>query len=84
MRKAALYLRVSTDGQTVDDQRLELVAAATRHGWRIVAEYVDLGISSAKDRHGRPGLSGLLKGVASSIQLRPGQSTISAAPFRIS
>jgi DNA invertase Pin-like site-specific DNA recombinase len=35
-----------------------------RHGWRIVAEYVDLGISGAKDRHGRPGLDALLNGVA--------------------
>jgi DNA invertase Pin-like site-specific DNA recombinase len=53
-----------TDGQAVDNQRRELEAAATRHGWRIIAEYVDLGISGAKDRHGRPGLNGLLNGIA--------------------
>jgi len=53
-----------TDGQAVDNQRRELEAAAMRDGWRIVAEYVDLGISGAKDRHGRPGLDALLNGVA--------------------
>jgi DNA invertase Pin-like site-specific DNA recombinase len=64
MRKAAFYLRVSTDGQTVDNQRLELAAAATRHGWRVVAECVDEGISGTKGRSGRPGLDELLKGIA--------------------
>jgi DNA invertase Pin-like site-specific DNA recombinase len=64
MRTLALYLRVSTDGQAVDNQRRELEVAATRHGWRIVADYVDLGISGAKDRHGGPGLNGLLNGIA--------------------
>src|SRR5947199_9921952 len=64
MRTAALYLRVSTDGQAVDNRRRELAAAAARHGWRIVAEYVDHGISGAKGRSGRPGLNELLKSVA--------------------
>ena len=53
---------MSTDGQTVENQRLELEAAAARHGWRIVAEYVDHGISGAKGRGGRPGFDELLSG----------------------
>jgi DNA invertase Pin-like site-specific DNA recombinase len=31
-KRAALYLRVSTDGQTVDNQRRELEAAAAGRG----------------------------------------------------
>jgi DNA invertase Pin-like site-specific DNA recombinase len=62
--RAAIYLRVSTDGQTVENQRRELLAVAERHGWEIAGEFVDRGISGAKGRDGRPGLDRLLKGVA--------------------
>jgi resolvase-like protein len=49
--RAALYLRVSTmNGQATDNQRLELQAAAERHGWRIVQVYADEGISGAEGR----------------------------------
>ena len=60
----ALYLRVSTTGQTVENQRRELEAAAERHGWTIAQVYRDAGISGAKGRDKRPGLDALLKGVA--------------------
>jgi DNA invertase Pin-like site-specific DNA recombinase len=63
-KNVALYLRVSTDGQSVANQRIELEAAAQRHGWRIVAEFTDQGISGAKGRDKRPGLDKLLKAVA--------------------
>jgi DNA invertase Pin-like site-specific DNA recombinase len=63
-KRAAIYLRVSTDGQTVENQRLELEAAAQRHGWRVAATFADEGISGAKGRDKRPGLDKLLKGVA--------------------
>jgi len=53
-KTVALYLRVSADEQTVDMQRRDLTAAAERHGWRIVAEFVDEGISGAKGRDRRP------------------------------
>ncbi len=43
--RVALYLRVSTDGQTVENQRRELQAVAGRHGWEVVAEISDRGIS---------------------------------------
>ena len=63
-KTAALYLRVSTDGQSVDNQRLELEAAAERHGWQIVEVFADRGISGAKGRDKRPALDKLLQGVA--------------------
>jgi DNA invertase Pin-like site-specific DNA recombinase len=64
MRKAALYLRVSTTEQTVDNQRRELEAVAQRHGWRVVATYADEGISGTKGRDKRPGLDRLCRGIA--------------------
>lgn len=60
-KRAAIYLRVSTDGQTTDNQRRELEAAAVQRGWTIVAVYADEGISGAKGRDKRPGLDGMLK-----------------------
>jgi DNA invertase Pin-like site-specific DNA recombinase len=62
--RVALYLRVSTTGQTVENQRRELKAASGRHGWTIAQVYQDAGISGAKGREQRPGLDALLKGVA--------------------
>jgi DNA invertase Pin-like site-specific DNA recombinase len=62
--KAALYARVSTDEQTTENQLLELRAAAKRHGWTVVAEFIDHGISGAKSRAERPQLDAMLKGVA--------------------
>lgn len=63
-KRVALYLRVSTTEQTVENQRRELQAIAERHGWRIVAEYADEGISGTKGRDRRPGYDRLLRGVA--------------------
>jgi len=63
-RRAALYARVSTGGQTVENQLRELRAVAERHGWQIVAEFSDKGISGAKGREQRPGLDKLLQAVA--------------------
>ena len=60
----ALYLRVSTGEQNVDNQRRELTAAADRHGWRVVAEYVDNGISGSNGRDRRPGFDALHKAIA--------------------
>jgi DNA invertase Pin-like site-specific DNA recombinase len=62
--RAAIYLRVSTDGQTVENQRRELRAAAERHGWNVVEEFSDEGISGAKGRDKRPGLDRLMRTVA--------------------
>ena len=60
-KRAAIYLRVSTGEQTVDNQRRELAAAAASRGWSVVAVYADEGISGAKGREGRPQLDLMLK-----------------------
>ncbi len=60
-KRVALYLRVSTDGQTTDNQRLELEQVAAHRGWQIVATYADHGISGAKGRDKRPQFDALLK-----------------------
>jgi DNA invertase Pin-like site-specific DNA recombinase len=61
MARVALYLRVSTNGQTVENQRRELTAWAERAGHEIAAVYQDNGISGAKGRDARPGLDQALK-----------------------
>ena len=60
--RAAIYGRVSTDGQTVDDQLRELRMVAERNGWEIVNEFIDKGISGAKGREQRPAFDALWKG----------------------
>jgi DNA invertase Pin-like site-specific DNA recombinase len=44
-------------------QPRELTAAADRHGWRIVAEFVDNGISGAKGRDQRPAFDRLCRAI---------------------
>jgi DNA invertase Pin-like site-specific DNA recombinase len=63
-KRIALYARVSTDSQTTENQLLQLRAVAERHGWMVVAEYVDNGVSGAKGRRERPQFDALLNGVA--------------------
>jgi len=64
IRRVALYVRVSTDHETIRNQERELRAVADRHGWEIVATFKDEGISGAKGRDERPGLDKLLQAVA--------------------
>jgi DNA invertase Pin-like site-specific DNA recombinase len=54
MKRVALYLRVSTDGQTTENQRRELMQVAERAGWQVVEVYEDAGISGSKGRADRP------------------------------
>ena len=61
MKRAALYLRVSTKEQTTDNQRIELEGVAEAKGWKVVAVYEDEGISGAKGRDKRPALDKALK-----------------------
>jgi DNA invertase Pin-like site-specific DNA recombinase len=61
MKRVGLYLRVSTDDQTIENQREALVAACGNRGWTIVEEFVDEGISGSKGRDKRPGFDRLLK-----------------------
>ena len=46
-QRIVTYLRISTDQQSVDAQRLELAEYASRRGWSLAAEYTDQ-ISGAK------------------------------------
>jgi DNA invertase Pin-like site-specific DNA recombinase len=63
MKRAAIYLRVSTSKQETGNQRRELEEVAKRSGWQIVKVYEDAGISGAKGRDKRPGLDAMLKAV---------------------
>jgi DNA invertase Pin-like site-specific DNA recombinase len=61
-KRAAIYVRVSTDGQTVENQKRELEAVATRHRWDVAGVFSDQGISGAKEK--RPALARLVQGIA--------------------
>jgi DNA invertase Pin-like site-specific DNA recombinase len=60
-KRAAIYLRVSTDKETVENQVQALRQIAERRGWQVVEQYSDAGISGSKGRDGRPGLDQMLK-----------------------
>jgi DNA invertase Pin-like site-specific DNA recombinase len=47
--KVAIYVRVSTDEQNPDSQLRDLREYVRSRGWKNVTEYVDLGVSGAKD-----------------------------------
>ena len=59
--RVAFYLRVSTDGQTTENQRIELEKVAKNRGWDIVAVFDDNGISGAKGRSHRKEFDQLIK-----------------------
>ena len=61
MKRAALYVRVSTDRQTVENQIAALSKVAQARGWQIVETFNDAGISGTKERKDRPGLDEMLK-----------------------
>jgi DNA invertase Pin-like site-specific DNA recombinase len=63
-KRVALYLRVSTTEQSVENQQRELEAVAERHGWNVVAIFTDAGISGTKGREKRPGYDRLCHGIA--------------------
>ena len=62
-KRAAIYVRVSTDKQTIENQLRELHQIAEWRGWEVVKEYRDAGISGAKGREARPGLDEMLNDV---------------------
>ena len=64
MKRAVLYLRVSTIDQTTANQERELRLVAERAGWEIVGVYRDHGISGAKGRDKRPRFDALHKAAA--------------------
>jgi len=60
--KVAIYVRVSTNEQTTENQVRELTQWADRAGHKIVAVYDDNGISGAKGREYRKEFDKLLRG----------------------
>ena len=62
-KRVALYLRVSTDEQSLENQRRELRAVAERHDWQIVAVFEDNGISGSTGRDKRPGYDALCQAI---------------------
>ena len=59
--KVAIYTRVSTLDQTIDNQLLELRDHCSKMGWEIVKEYADEGLSGTLSREKRPALNALIK-----------------------
>ena len=61
MKRAVLYLRVSTQDQTTANQERELREIAGRMGCNVVKVYKDHGISGAKGRDKRPAFDALCR-----------------------
>jgi DNA invertase Pin-like site-specific DNA recombinase len=61
VKRVAIYVRVSTDKQTIENQLRELRQIAERRGWKVIHEYHDAAISGAESREARPGLDQMLK-----------------------
>jgi len=59
-KRAALYVRASSDQQTVENQIRELRRAVEYERWTEVAVFRDEGISGTKGRDQRPGLDAML------------------------
>ena len=55
--RAAIYARISTNGQSTEPQLLEVREYAARKGWTVIGEYIDAGISGSRER--RPELDRL-------------------------
>ena len=86
MKRAALYLRVSTIDQTTANQERELRQVAERAGWEVDKVYKDHGISGSKGRDKRGPLSTRCIGplrAGKSISSWPGRSIGSAAHCKI-
>lgn len=64
MKRCGIYLRVSQDSQTTENQLHVLQEVAARSGWTIVTMFEDHGISGAKGRDKRPGYDALLKAIS--------------------
>ena len=61
-RRAAIYARVSTlNGQTPENQLVQLRGVTEKAGWTVVGEFVDHGISGGKGRDQRPAFDRLCR-----------------------
>lgn len=63
MKKVGIYARVSTKGQTLENQLSEIYEVCQRNNWQVVRAFTDFGVSGAKGREVRKGLDELLKAV---------------------
>ena len=61
VRKVAIYCRVSTLDQTVDNQLIELRDHCSKMGWEIAKEYADEGLSGTLSRDKRPAFNEMIK-----------------------
>ena len=61
VRKVAIYTRVSTLDQTIDNQLIKLRDYCSKMGWEITKEYADEGLSGTLSRDKRPALNSLIK-----------------------
>ncbi|MGE0200711.1 MAG: recombinase family protein [Candidatus Melainabacteria bacterium] len=59
-QRVAFYLRVSTDGQTIENQQKELDLLAKLERWNDVEIFQDEGVSGSLGREARPGFNELL------------------------
>lgn len=59
--RVAIYTRVSTDEQTTENQKRELLKAIEHRRWQVVQMFEDRGISGSKGRDQRPALDNMLK-----------------------
>ena len=61
MKRAVLYLRVSKNEQTIENQRIELDRVAAAKGWKVIATFKDEGVSGAFGREVRAQYDLMLK-----------------------
>jgi DNA invertase Pin-like site-specific DNA recombinase len=59
MKRCAIYARVSTPEQRIDNQLYDLRKFAEQRGFEVSCEYTDVGVSGSKAR--RPGLDAMLR-----------------------
>jgi len=57
--KVAIYCRVSTSGQTTENQKRDLTRYCDSRDWPVAQVFEDVGVSGAKDR--RPALDDLMR-----------------------
>ena len=80
-RRVAIYVRVSTDGQTTMNQQRELETVVKRHDWKVIDVFRDQGISGKNGRKQRPALTDSSRASSgrTSTSLQRGQWIVSAA-----
>jgi DNA invertase Pin-like site-specific DNA recombinase len=59
MKRCAIYARVSTPDQCIDNQLYDLRIFAEQRGYEVACEFTDVGVSGSKAR--RPGLDAMLR-----------------------